>query len=645
MLDAEIRRREAAEEVLHENEACRRLLMGVTQSIVFRVDAASGFFTFLSPLFETLTGWTVDEWIGKPFIGLVHPDDVSRALCIFETLRAGKTPPSYELRIPHRDGQCGTGNFQSVPEIRQGRVTGVLGIVRDVTKRRQMETLLKNQAQILDGIPDPAWMKTRDGVFLAVNRAWSLFTGKEPEQAVGNKDSDIFDQTIASRMRQQDRAVILSKQPIRIEEILPGTEGQNYFDTVLTPLFDGNKEVTGIIGIARDVTERKTMEEQFLRNQRMESIGSLASGIAHDLNNILGPIMMSASMLREERSLQTFDELVTIIQEAAQRGADIVSQVLAFARGTKGERKPMQPRFLIRQVERILKEILPKSIAFTASLSDGLWNITGDLTQLHQVFVNLCVNARDAMPDGGTLRLSAKNCELSATVASRIPNARPGCYVRMTVADSGTGIPPDIVGKIFEPFFTTKEPGKGTGLGLSTVLGIVHSHNGFIALDTKTGRGSKFDIYLPATMEPLAADAANKAMAEQPAPLPVGNGETILVVDDEVSICKMAGTILDKKGYRVLTASGGKEALELIRRHGGTIRAVLTDLAMPGMDGWSLIRTLKKTASGAALIASTGQSVSKDQRPHGAHYFLGKPYTATQLLQTVHQAIHGKRRS
>ncbi|MDD5349949.1 MAG: PAS domain-containing protein [Chthoniobacteraceae bacterium] len=513
-------------------------------------------------------------------------------------------------------------------------------IASEIAKRRaDGHPLLESthiQRALLNGIPDPAWMKNKDGVFLAVNRAWTHFIGKNEADVTGRPDCEIFGHDTAAKVRQQDLAVLKSRQPLRIEECFPGPHGPAYFDTVLTPLCDEQGEAFGIIGIARDVTERKRMEEQFLRNQRMESIGSLAGGIAHDLNNILGPIMMSASMLREDTSRQTAEELITIIQEAAQRGADIVSQVLTFARGAKGERKPMEPRFLIRQVERILKEILPKSITFTSSISEGLWNITGDLTQLHQVFVNLCVNARDAMPDGGTLRLSAKNCEVSPGIAAKIDGAQPGRHVRMMVADSGTGIPEEIIGKIFDPFFTTKELGKGTGLGLSTVLAIVKSHNGFVTIESKLGKGSKFSIFLPATEETL-----RPAKPEEKSALPSGSGETVLIVDDEVSICKMAGTILQKKGYRVLCAPGAKEALEIYRQHGGAIQAVLTDLAMPGMDGRALTRALKEINPAAVVIASTGQSSYKEPDQHGGEFFLAKPYSAGQLLRTVHLAIGG----
>ena len=396
-------------------------------------------------------------------------------------------------------------------------------------------------------------------------------------------------------------------------------------------------QVVGELGIARDITARKQMEEHLLRNQRLESIGSLAGGIAHDLNNILGPILMSASMLGEDIPEQTAKELVQLIQESAQRGADIVNQVLTFARGAKGEQKILEPRRWIGEVERFLKETLPKTIHFKVTLPEGLWNISGNMTQLQQVFINLCLNARDAMPEGGNLTLSAKNIDVCEHFAARVPDAKPGRHVRINVTDSGSGIPRDILQKIFDPFFTTKAPDKGTGLGLSTVIGIVKGHGGFMTIDSKVGRGSKFSAYFPATSQSQAPSCFQQHVS-----LPPGKGELILVVDDEASICKMIRTILTKTGYTTLTASDGKEALELFKKHRSSIKAVLTDLAMPVMDGVALTRALKELNPSLPIIASTGQASEQrynELKGLNVLSFLSKPYNAQQLIAIVHHAL------
>lgn len=508
---------------------------------------------------------------------------------------------------------------------------------RPQKKAAQQDEKERFERALINGIPDPAWLKDTEGVFLAVNQAWTVSTGKKAADTIGKSDVEIFGPETAARFHRQDRHVLRTLQPVRVEELLVTHEGNRWFDTVITPLLDDSGKAIGTIGIAREITERKLLEEQFLRTQRMDSIGSLAGGIAHDLNNILGPILMSSSMLQEEVPPATRRELVNIIQEAAQRGADIVNQVLTFARGAKGQRKILEPRVLVRQVERILRDILPKSITFCTSLPDGLWNVVGDTTQLHQVFVNLCVNARDAMPAGGTLEISASNWELDQRACAKFHDAKPGRYVRIVVSDTGAGVPESIRDKIFDPFFTTKELGKGTGLGLSTVLGIVKHHDGFVGLDSTEGLGSQFSVYLPATAKTLTQDRL-----KPPSNLPSGHGELILVVDDEVAICKMAGTILQKQGYHVITALGAREALQLYRENRRRIDAVVTDLAMPTMDGIELIKELKSIDPALPIIASTGQSVEqryKELIPLNVRWKLSKPYTAQELLAAVHEAV------
>jgi len=495
-------------------------------------------------------------------------------------------------------------------------------------------------AIILDGLPDATWMKDKNGIYLAVNQAWRIYTGMEKEDIAGKSAAEIYGTELADKLHREDLAVMVSGQPLRFEESFTKEQGTIWFDTMITPLFNEQNEAIGTIGIARDITERKQIEEKFLRNQRMESLGSLAGGIAHDLNNILGPIMMSSSLLREDLPKQTLRELTAIIQEATQRATDIVSQLLTFARGAKGERKILKADVLLDQVEKMLKEILPKSITFTPSLPEDIWNISGDMTQLHQVLINLCLNARDAMPKGGNLSLKAENYKVAKSFPAFPSEAKPGRYVKITVADTGGGIPPEVMGKIFDPFFTTKVSGKGTGLGLPTVLGIVKNHGGFVTIESKVHKGSQFNVYFPATAESLSA-----TKPQEQVPLPEGHGELVLIVDDEQSICKMAETILSQKGYKTLAAHGGKEALELYKKNSSNIKAVLTDVVMPVMDGVAFTRALKTISPSLPVIASTGQATElcyKELRNLKVRLFLSKPYNARQLLSIVKQAVSGE---
>jgi CheY-like chemotaxis protein len=332
--------------------------------------------------------------------------------------------------------------------------------------------------------------------------------------------------------------------------------------------------------------------------------------------------------------------LLAMLQKSAERGAGLVSQVLSFARGIEGERILLQPKHLIKEVAKILADTLPKSIKIEYTIADELWAIRGDATHLHQVLMNLCVNARDAMPQGGKISIRAENLSLDENYARMNLEARPGRFVCITVADTGTGIPEHIIDKIFEPFFTTKKQGEGTGLGLSTVLGIVRSHGGFINVYSEVERGTEFRIYIP------AADAMQAAQPrEQFDDLPRGHGELVLVVDDEAAICEIAKSTLEGYGYRALTASDGTEAVALYAQHKDDVAVVLTDMGMPHMDGLATIRVLQKMNPNVKIIATSGlKSGGKISEAAllGVTTFLSKPYTADKLLKSLRSVLNGE---
>jgi two-component system sensor kinase len=386
-----------------------------------------------------------------------------------------------------------------------------------------------------------------------------------------------------------------------------------------------------------DITEKKKLEAQFLRSQRMESLGTLAGGIAHDINNVLTPIMMAVDLLKLDLPEDQRRALLADLQTGALRGADMVKQILSFARGVDGKRVPLQLKHVVHEVEKMLQRTLPKSIDIRTAMAKDLWVVVGDPTQLHQMLMNLCVNARDAMHQGGILSLAAANVVLKDTDVQTVPNGKPGPHVLLTVEDTGTGIAPDALERIFDPFFTTKEFGKGSGLGLSTVLGIVKGHGGFVSVSSKEGIGTQFSIYLPA--REVAVSAASEEKREA---LPQGNGEMVLVVDDEASILQLIRLNLEAHGYKVLSARDGVEAADLCARHGQEIRVVLTDMAMPHMDGRTLIQMLKRTSPRVRVIAASGLNVSLETALAGGASFnasLHKPFTAGQLLSCVHDVL------
>lgn len=396
-------------------------------------------------------------------------------------------------------------------------------------------------------------------------------------------------------------------------------------------------EITGVEGALQDITERKLLEQQFLRAQRMESVGTLAGGIAHDLNNVLTPILMSVELLRLDDGSGERHELLAGIELAARRGADMVRQVLAFARGADGRRAEVDVRQLVADLAKICRETFPKQIEVRTEVAPDLLPVLGDPTQLHQVLLNLCVNARDAMPRGGTLTVRVRDMELDEQYVGMTTDAVTGPYVVIEVEDTGTGMSAEVLERIFEPFFTTKEPGKGTGLGLSTSIAIVRSHGGFVRAYSEPGRGSRFRLYLPSVTEASSAGSAPLAPA-----LPRGRGELILVVDDEAPVRGITQQTLESFGYRVVTASDGAEGVAIFAAQRESIQLVLTDMMMPVMSGSALIEVILRIDPAARIIAASGLGTSGPPSRAAVSRvrdFLPKPYTAETLLNSVRRAL------
>ena len=397
------------------------------------------------------------------------------------------------------------------------------------------------------------------------------------------------------------------------------------------------------LALANDITEKKKLEAQFLRAQRIEGIGTLAAGMAHDLNNILAPILMSAGTLRWSLPPEDQEKAISRIELSVKRGAGIIQQVLTFGRGLNGERVPLQAGEVIEEVVRIVGRTFPKDIIVSAQVQDGLWPVLGDRTQIHQVLLNLCVNARDAMPAGGKLTVQAQNLTLTESRQALPAPAPPGAYLLLQVSDTGCGISLEDRERIFDPFFTTKEIGKGTGLGLSTVLGIVKSHNGAVMVESEVGKGTTFQALLPASSEAVPGPTPYL-----PPELPRGGGEAVLIVDDEPDIVSGMKALLEQQNYRVLQAKNGKEALAVIERHGSAIEVVVTDIMMPEMDGVEMIRELRRLHPRLQIIASSGLGTEKggsfraqELQILGVKSFLAKPYQVDKLLATLNHLLRG----
>jgi PAS domain S-box-containing protein len=474
------------------------------------------------------------------------------------------------------------------------------------------------------------------------NPAFTVYTGYNVAEVIGKTPGLLKSGKHDEKFYRNLWGTISSGNVWHGEMINRRKDGSFYNEEMtITPIRDGQGEIEHFIAVMLDITERKKIEAQFLRAQRMESIGMLAGGIAHDLNNILAPIMMCVDILKSDTDSPQTKQILETVEMSAKRGADIVRQVLSFARGVEGERVEIQPKHLLRDLEKIIMDTFPKDIRLEFSIPVDTWTVLGDPTQLHQILLNLCVNARDAMPNGGTLAIGVENCVFDEQYAAMNLQTKPGSYVCISATDTGTGIPPEILDKIFDPFFTTKELNKGTGLGLSTVMAIVKSHEGTINVYSEPGKGTTFKIYLAASE--LSTDGRKQQSLS--ISLPRGHGETVLVVDDEASILTITSQTLQAFGYRVLRAMDGAEALAVYAEHQREINVVLTDTMMPVLDGPATIHAMMRINPSVKIIAASGLNANGNVAKAagaGVKHFLTKPYTAHSLLKTIRSVLDEK---
>ncbi|MBN3896914.1 MAG: PAS domain S-box protein [Nostoc sp. NOS(2021)] len=576
----------------------------------------------------------------EDYLNLVHPEDrESVAASIPRMIEEGRATTDYRVVWP--DGSLHWLNCKAQVYYNEiGQMIRMIGTNRDVTERKLAEQKISEQAALLDIATDAILVRDFQSQILFWNKGAERMYGWLSTEVIGKYLQEIL--YLAGTQQQLEVALksVIESGSWQGELCKVTKSGQKIVvESRWTLMRDPAGEPKSILTVDTDITEKKQLQEQFYRTQRLESLGTLAGGIAHDLNNILTPILAAAQLVQgeflqdEERSGQ----LLALVETNAKRGAALVKQVLSFARGFKGERTIIQIKYLISEIIQIAKQTFPKSIEFYTVVPEDIWAITGDTTQLHQVLMNLVVNARDALPDGGNIKISAENKLIDETYTRMNIDAKVGHSIVITVADNGIGIPPEILDRIFEPFFTTKAVNKGTGLGLSTVLGIIRSHDGFIKVSSNVGKGSKFDLFLP------AVEATQLFRIEDLDMLP-GQGELILVVDDEAQIREIATIILENHNYKILAASNGIEAIALYAQYKHQINAVLMDIMMPEMDGITAIRTLQKMNTQVQIIACSGLN-SMEVFAQAAHAnvqaVLSKPYTARELLKSLHQLFRG----
>jgi PAS domain S-box-containing protein len=628
--------RQRIEEALRQSEERFRVALKNSPIVVFNQDKELRY----TWVYNTSPGFINEEILGKRDLDLTAAADAQLVFDIKQRVLSTGIGIRKEVSITTAQG---IRYFDLTVEPLRNEAQEVIGVTCasiDISDRKLAEEKIREQAALLDVTTDAIFVRDLDNRVILWNKGAENLYGWLVQEAYGKKVVELLYD---------------DEPPEEVEIALLTVINQGKWQGELPRVTKSGKKVLvssrwslvcqqdgtpkSILTVDTDITEKKQLETQLFRAQRLESIGTLASGIAHDLNNILTPILAVSQLLplKFPNIYSEHEHLLEILEDSARRGADLVKQVLSFARGVEGKRMTLQVKHLIREVVKIVKQTFPRSIEVCIDVAPDLWTVYGDSTQLHQVLMNLCVNARDAMPDGGSLMILAENLLIDENYARMNLEAKVGPYTVVTVADTGVGIPREIVERIFEPFFTTKELGKGTGLGLSTVIGIVKSHGGFVNVYSEVRRGTQFKVYLP------AAQGIQIESTPQLEPL-AGKGELILVVDDEPAIQEITRASLETHNYKTLVASDGIEAIALYAQNRNKISAVLMDIMLPSLDGLTAIRTLQKINPSVKIVATSGlASSSKLAQASTTNIsgFISKPYTVKELLLTLQKVLNG----
>jgi PAS domain S-box-containing protein len=608
---------------------------------------------YVNPAFERITGYSVDEAIGRSPRFLSGKGTSAKELLRIEGLMRARLPVRAELVNYRKDGTPLWLEID-VTAVSSPSAAGeyFVFIERDITERKKAEAALLDHQRALStlfsNLPGMAYRCRDDGLWTMdfVSAGCSDLTGYPPEAFMGERAI-----SYEGIIEPEDRKAVRSNISRALER------GEAFELTYRIRTREGgvkwvwergravpvpDSRVRFLDGFITDITEQKMLEQQIVQSQRLESIGTLAGGIAHDLNNVFAPIMMAGDLLIDRAGDDESGQLLGTIATSARRGAGLVRQILLFARGMEGRRIAVAPATLFAEAKAFLESTLPKSIRIDTEVAPGIQDISGDPAQLHQLLLNLSLNARDAMPAGGRLAFSAAPFSVSPSAPRPHPDAVPGDFVRIDVSDTGTGIPDLLKGRVFDPFFTTKGVGRGSGLGLSTAHAIVKAHCGFITFVSSQGAGTTFSLFLPTATAGLSRPAREDHAKADAGPLPRSNGERVLVVDDEESVRHIMRNTLEAFGYSVTTASDGAEAIAIVRNSPESFDLAVVDIQMPGLDGGQTIVALRHIRPSLAIVGSSGMATSQNRElmaANGVRHCLDKPFSVETLIRTVHAAI------
>jgi PAS domain S-box-containing protein len=617
----------------------REMSMALSNAVegIARLDA-QGYYLKVNESYAQIVGYQAAEMIGMSWQSTVHPADLERmAIAYQQMLREGNVEA--EAQGIRKDGSSFYKQLVMVSAYdEQQQFTGHYCFIKDITAAKQTEQKIQEQAALINIASDAIFVCDLNNHIIFWNHGAERLYGWTAEEVIGRNASSLLYRELLPQVSAIPPAVFATGEWQGELHKINKNDVRVIVATRLTLVRDESGQPYSILSVDTDITEKKQLEAQFLRVQRLESLGTLASGIAHDFNNILTPILAIAQMMsvKSDHSDEQRQHLLKVVEDSAKRGAGLVKQILAFAQGVEGERAPLQVRHLLSEMVQVARQTFPKTIEIDTSIpTNDLWTVAADATQLHQVLMNLCVNARDAMPEGGKLTLAVENKLIDESYTRLNLEAHAGAHVVITITDTGMGIETELLDRIFDPFFTTKELGKGTGLGLSTVLGIVKNHGGFVKVYSEIGSGTQFKVYLPAIEENINLAIGDRSLVS-------GHQELILIVDDEPLIQQVTQVALELSNYRTLLASNGLEAIELYRQHYNDISLVLMDSMMPSMDGLTACRTLQQIDPLVRIVATSGltsNSLFTEGASIGVRAFLAKPYSIEELLDTLQKVL------
>jgi PAS domain S-box-containing protein len=603
-----------------------------------------------NPAAQHIFGFTADEAIGKlPYEFIVPKSAQPQVEEVWGRLLTGDASAHSINDNITKDGRTITCRWINTPlKTEEGEVAGVLSMVEDITERRRVQEELQRSEHryrsLVESARDAIITITSKGTFTSLNRAFETLTGWSREEWIGKTFSDLFHPDDARDVQLLFRQALEGMTPPVQEYRLRTKSGDSLLgEMTITPQMENGK-IVGVLGIARDVTSRRSLENQLIQAQKMESLGTLAGGVAHDFNNILGIILGQASILERcngnhEMTVASLDS----ITKAVQRGASLVRQILTFARRSEVVLGPVNVNAMIRELATMLEETFPKTVELNLKLDASIPVITMDQAQLHQALLNLCVNARDAINDLSPQTsshglLTIRSEVIPGSLLKKHADATASRYICISVSDTGKGMDEVTKEKIFEPFFTTKELGKGTGWGLAVVYGVTKSHRGFIDVESKVNVGSTFRLYLPVPEE----SPGETGMAAAGSAGIRGGTETILLVEDEDGLRHLMKTVLEDSGYRALTAKDGIEAIRLFAEHQNEIALVFTDLGLPRMDGATAFMTLKEINPNLRAVFASGYLDLKSRSELSeaqSKAFIEKPYNPNEVLRMIRDVL------